>query len=373
MISFEPTQEEGALQEVAHRFAIGHIRPAARACEEAGGITEELLEAYLEIGLAGLGCPESCGGAALGARAEVLVEEELAWGDAGISAAWPRLSVVASALAPLSESVRERWLAPLLADRSRQAIASLSEASRAELWAFAGEAAADPEIVISGIKGTVFGAERAGVLLSPCALAGEPALVLIPAASAGLTMTSETHTLGLRAAAVASIRLDHVSVPRDHVLAVGQIALAAIRNGVEHDLLLWAARMVGIGRAAFEYASHYATQRTAFGKPIAEHQAVAFMVADMGIRVDCARNLLWQAAWATDSAAAEAGQLACSATVFAAEAAIETTNDAVQALGGHGYVQDHPVEKWMRDARAAANVAMEEVAFLRRIAAEFSA
>lgn len=362
MISFEPTEEEVALREVARRFALDRIRPAARACEEAGTISDDLLQTYHEIGLAALGWSDHSSGSGLGARAEVLAEEELAWGDAGISAGLPRLSVVASAFTLLGESVRDRWLAPLWA--SRQTVSLLLQG---ESCAVACESEDATGVAIRGIQGVVLGSKHTWAFLLPCALGHELALLLIPAAGPGLGVTPQTNTLGLCAAAFAQVRGDHVLLPWDHVLAFGRPAAAALCSAVERDLLLWTARLVGIGRAAFEYASRYSMRRTTFGRPIAEHQAVAFMVADMGIRVDCSRNLLWQAAWAADSTAGDRSKLARSAATFAAEAAIDTTNDAVQTLGGHGYVRDHPVEKWMRDARAAGNIVAEELALLERI------
>ncbi len=111
-----------------------------------------------------------------------------------------------------------------------------------------------------------------------------------------------------------------------------------------------AARAVGLAGAAFEYARSYAEERIAFGKPIGHFQAVAFLVADMATAVDAARWLLWKAAWTVDQKQPATGELAA-AQAQALEAAFFCANSAVQVLGGAGYVQDHPVEKWMRDAK----------------------
>ena len=373
MISFEPGEEETALRDVAHRFAAGQMRPLARACEDREAVGENLLHAFREIGLALLGCPESCGGVALGARAQILVEEELAWGDAGICAGLPRPSVVASVLDGLAHTEQRRWLAPLLADHTRYACAALIEASPDAPWGIGSTASEDGTVVdISGWKDFVLGVDRSEWMLLSCVLAGEPALVAIPVTTTGLNVLRHAHPLGLRAASPTTVSFDHARVPREQVLATGQQAAKAISHGATHDLLLWTARALGTARAAFEYAARYATERSTFGKPIAEHQAVAFLIADMNIRVDAARTLLWQAAWGIDTKSLEATDILCSAALFAADVATEVTSDAVQTLGGHGYVQDHPVEQWMRDARSVANVAIETASFLRRINARLS-
>ncbi|HZV03379.1 MAG TPA: acyl-CoA dehydrogenase family protein, partial [Planctomycetota bacterium] len=117
--------------------------------------------------------------------------------------------------------------------------------------------------------------------------------------------------------------------------------------------ILDAARLVGCCRAASEYANKYATERKAFGKPLYEHQALAFMMADMATKIDACRWLVWRAAWRLDQegGADQALAEAAVATKHAIDLSVEVTSDAVQVLGGHGYIQDHPVEKWMRDAR----------------------
>jgi alkylation response protein AidB-like acyl-CoA dehydrogenase len=368
MISFEPTEEEVALQDVARRFALERIRPLARACEERAGVAEELQRDYWDIGLGQLGSPESCGGIALGMRAEVLVEEELAWGDPGICVGLSRPSTLAAALGGVGDGVRQRWLPPLLADRTHRAASALVDSAAAPSGGTSCRAREHTEgVEITGRKDLVFGVERAEWVLLSCVLTDQFALALVPVTTPGVAVSMQEHQLGLRAAPAATVSLDHARLPRDQLLTMGQPAAIAIVRGAVHDLLLWTARAVGTARAAFEYAARYAMQRTTFGKPIAEHQAVAFMVANMGIQVDAARNLLWQAAWAVDKDSPEAVEPVCSAALYAAEAAVLTTSDAVQVLGGHGYIQDHPVELWMRDARCIATVSVEGTAFLRRV------
>jgi alkylation response protein AidB-like acyl-CoA dehydrogenase len=174
--------------------------------------------------------------------------------------------------------------------------------------------------------------------------------------------------LGLRAAPLSIVSFEETNVSHDDVLAKGESARVALTHGLERELLLLTARSVGTARAAFDYAAQYATERNTFGRAIADHQAIAFMVADMGIRVDAASALLWNAAWAVGADHASRPSAVISAGRFAADHVGSLTSDAVQILGGHGYIQDHPVEKWMRDARTLANYAasvMNDLAGLR--------
>jgi acyl-CoA dehydrogenase len=117
------------------------------------------------------------------------------------------------------------------------------------------------------------------------------------------------------------------------------------------------ARLVGLSRAAIDYAVAYGAERVTFGKRLAEHQVMAFMAADMGTAIDAGRCLLWHAAYVLDTAGPQVSELLVrSAASFVAESAVRVTTHAVQMLGGHGYVENHPVEKWLRDARTMANV-----------------
>jgi len=369
MISFEPTEDELALQQTVHRFAAERIRPALRECEEANGVTEELTRAFWEIGLAQMTCPSPVGGAGLGWRTAVLAEEELAWGDPGISVALPRPGFTGEALAALGEDVQRRWLAPLVADPPQIASAAVFEGgSSADGGSACQVSPRNGGIVVSGTKHDVAAADRADWILVTGRLGGELALLALPRDTPGIGFVPAPLRLGLRAARYGRLSLQECRASNEAVLARGDAAGAALSRALKCELVMWAARAVGTARAAFEYAARYATERRAFGRAIAEHQAVAFMVADMGIQVDAARTLVWQAASAVDTQAPDTAGLASSAADFATDAALKVTNDAVQVLGGHGYIQDHPVEKWMRDARALANIAQRVVGTLRTLA-----
>jgi alkylation response protein AidB-like acyl-CoA dehydrogenase len=349
MISFELSPEEAELQRSTHRFAEEQMRPLARRCEEDGGVAQTLVDTFWDLGLAQLGLPERLGGIEVGIGTAVVVEEELAWGDAGITVGMRRPGCTGAILATLPSSPAD-VLSTLLRDRDGSATLLAADADEPVVAREDGDG-----IVVNGTTALVPGCNHATSLLVSCRLAGDRALILLPLRTAGADVALESHQLGLRAAPLGAATLVNCHLSRDHVIATGGAARAAMLHGLERASVLATAGLVGTARAAFEYAAQYAVQRTTFGRPIAEHQAVAFMIADCGIRVDAARALLWHAAWAIDAGAEDRAAAVATAAAFAIEHVVAVTSDAVQILGGHGYIQDHPVEKWMRDARTLAN------------------
>lgn len=351
MISLELSPEETELQRSTHRFAADHLRPLARRCDEDGDLPSSLVETFTNLGLADIGYPESWGGSDLGTGAVVVVEEELAWGDAGVATGVPRAGAAGAMLASLSQppSAGAHNVAAL---RDRRASFPLL-ASTVIIGT-------DDRTGSLRLSGTIvaLALHRADAVLVACRLENEVALVWLPLPAAGITVEVDSHQLGLRAAPLCTVTLDTTRIAGDQVVARGSAAISVLQWGLAREILLISARCVGTARAAFEYAAQYATQRTTFGRAIADHQAIAFMVADMGIRVDAARGLLWNAAWEIDrpqDTRFQARDIVSAAATFAAEHVVGVASDAVQILGGHGYIQDHPLEKWMRDARTLAN------------------
>jgi alkylation response protein AidB-like acyl-CoA dehydrogenase len=156
--------------------------------------------------------------------------------------------------------------------------------------------------------------------------------------------------MGIRASHTGDVILENVRVPRENLLGEENMAFFGAMKMLEYSRPAVAAAAVGVARAAFEYALEYAKQRVQFGKPIIQNQAISFMLADMKTKIDAARLLTWRAADLADrgeSCAVEGSM----AKAFAAEVAMEVTTNAVQILGGYGYMRDYPVEKWMRDAK----------------------
>ena len=170
---------------------------------------------------------------------------------------------------------------------------------------------------------------------------------IVPSATPGLTVVEREKNMGLKALATYELTLDDCRIPHTAQLA-GNLAPLLNRSRVALTSLA-----VGVARAAFEYARDYAKERRAFGAAIAQKQAIAFMLAEMAIEIEATRLLAWEAAWKIDRGE-DATREACLAKNYAANMALKVTDNAVQILGGHGYIRDHLVELWLRNGRGFA-------------------
>ena len=367
-ISFELGEELQAVVEAVHAFAEGRLRPHLREFEAAGGLPAELEAECHELGLTTLALPEALGGNdLLDLRAAVLCSEELAWGDLGAAVAIPGPRTAAALVVELaSQEQAARLLAPFTAPDggSRRGAAALVEGPFGlDPTTIQTTARRDGDAwVLDGTKRYVQGAGQAELTLVLARDTGSSApdpwdrlgLFAVEGRPAGLSAGERHRMLGLGTARFADLTLAGVRVPAANRLGAGAPGEVgrALHRAVARKKLLDAARLVGCCRAASEYAFKYATERKAFGVYLHEHQGLAFMMADMATRTDGIRTLVWQAAWALDAGQKDEGaRLAFQAFRQAADLAVLVTTDAVQVLGGHGYLHDHPVEKWMRDAR----------------------
>jgi alkylation response protein AidB-like acyl-CoA dehydrogenase len=326
MFDFEYGEELELIVATARSFATDALLPKLRDHESARGVEDEVARAYQEIGLAGLELPESLGGANLGAVARVLVNEELAAGDAGAAVA---LDPLGAALYPLlelgGEAALEELVAPLLEQPHARAVLVCECDAAFEIG--------------DRVSGTV-----------PWVPADRVDLVVILRAEGALAVREGIRLQplpgsGLRAAGAGELRLDAAPI-----LAQWQDAAGAARAWARARLHQ-ASLLLGVMRQAAEFSRRYALERQAFGRPIAHHQGLAFLITDMRAAVDTARLLVHEAAWRVDS------RLDCTAEAAVAYAeAIDAASfvgpNGVQILGGHGFMQDYPVEKYMREARA---------------------
>jgi alkylation response protein AidB-like acyl-CoA dehydrogenase len=327
MIDLDLDPELELLRETARHFGAERLRPRERELEAARGVDAATRKAFDEIGLAAVEWPESLGGAGLGALARALMLEELGAADPGAALA---LDPLGPAFYPLAELGEE---------------AALLEIAK-PLLARAGARAA---LVWNGGRSVELRAGRAHGVVPWVPAERVDLVVLLDADSAAVIdegiEAAPLRGAGLRAAGASELRLEGAPVRRWWVDPRGaRRALARARHYV-------ASLLVGAMRAAAEFSRDYALQRVAFGRPIAHHQALAFLIADLATAVESTRLLVHEAAVALD--AGEGAEALCAAAFAeAAEQAMFVTPNAVQILGGHGFMQDYPVEKWMREARA---------------------
>jgi acyl-CoA dehydrogenase len=352
MYGFAPTDEQQMLVEAIHRYAKDDLRTAAHEAEEHKILPPNLVKKGWELGLLQASVPGAYGG--FGVRSAVtgvLAAEELAWGDlsGALAAMTPSLFVMPILLAGSAEQKQE-WIPPAIeSDWAARTAALIEPSFDFDPSALKVIAAADGEdFVLNGLKTYVPYAAEAQAMIVFTALDGATKGLIVPRASEGLTVSDRIKLMSLNALPLYDIHLDGVRVPRSNLLD-GDFAPVLASMQVTN-----AALGVGVARAAFEYSRDYAKEREAFGVKIAQKQAIAFTLAEMVTEIESSRLLTWEAAWKLDAGKEDAFVAAYLANTAAADMAMMVTDRAVQILGGHGYIRDHPVEMWMRNGRGFA-------------------
>ena len=352
-ISFRPTPEQRELQALAHEFAERELRPLAAEWDEREDFPPELLAAAARAGLTSYLVPREYGGGGVDHVSAALVAEELSWGCAGLAAT---LQATMFPVRPLllvgTEEQRERWLPRLASDEGcLAAIAFTEPGAGSDVAAIQATARRDGDVyVLDGEKIYVTNGGIADVTIVFAKVDGAITAFVLERGDPGVEAGRKERKLGLRASYTGSIVLDGARIPLDRRLGEDGDGFRIAMDFFLHSRPGVAAAAVGVARAAFEHASAYARERRAFGKPLLAKQAIAFKLADMAMEIEAARLLVWRACEALD-AGEDAGLLGSFAKAFAADAAMRATTDAVQVLGGAGVMRDHPVEKWMRDAK----------------------
>lgn len=356
MYSFEPSDEQKMLVDTIQRYSGNDLRPAAHEADEAGQLPERLIEKGWELGILQASIPEAYGGfGEHSAVTGVLAAEELAWGDlAGAMAVLaPGLFALPILLAG-SQSQKEHYLPTVIEAEWKPYTAAMIEPrfdfDPKDLATEAREKGGSYEL--NGEKVYVPFADRAEAMIVYARLDGFTQGFIVPGKIEGLRIGERQPLMGIKALPVYRVSLDKVRIPKENRLGGPQ--------GHAVDPILDATRVavaslgVGLSRAAFEYARDYAKEREAFGVKIAQKQAIAFMLAEMATEIEAIRLLTWEAAWMIDKNLAEAGKTAYLAHTGSADMAMMVTDRAVQILGGHGYIREHPVEMWMRCGRGIA-------------------
>jgi len=348
-----PTEDEQLLVDVVTELAEEVLRPAAAEADEACAAPEAVLKAGLDVGLPILGVPESLGGVAeeRTAVAGVLVAEALAHGDLGLAVASLAPGSVATALGLWGTEAQQRTYLPAFTDDGVPA-AALALAEPTVLFdALAPTTVAERTedgFVLNGVKSAVPRGAEAELFVVGAALEGRPALFLIESSTSGLEVVAEPG-MGVRAAGLTRLELTDVRVPADAVL--GETDGSTYAECVRLSRLAWCALAVGVGQAVLDYVTPYVKEREAFGEPVAHRQSVAFMVANIAIELQAMRLLTWKAA-SRAAAGKDVAREVALARRLCAEKGMQIGLDGVQLLGGHGFVKEHPVERWYRDLRA---------------------
>ena len=358
MISFGPTEEQAVAREAMREFATSAMRPVAREADEAGEVPAAFLEQAWQLGLTSTQIPEAFGGGGepRSPVTQALVLEELAFGDASLALAAVAPSLFVAPLLEFGTDAQQRAYLPLFGG-ARYHAASLALVEPGPAFDPIGiRTAAERKgegWVLSGAKGFVPMADRSSHFLVLARTNGGDGLdgvqaFIVPRDAAGLRISAPEKKLGLKALPTASLDFERVELPADSRL--GGDAGCDARRIVDLSRAALGAVLVGLSRAVLEYAVPYAKEREAFDEAIARKQAIAFCLADMRIEVDAMRWLVWKAASRLEQRA-DASREAHLARIYAARQAMKIADDGVQVLGGHGFIREHPVEMWYRNAR----------------------
>ena len=353
MISFELTDEQRELKRLAREFAERELRPIAAEWDEREEFPPDLLAKAARVGLTSYAIPEAHGGGGADAVTSSLIAEELAWGCAALAGT---IQATMFPVRPLlgfgTDAQRARYL-PFLAreEGTLGAIAFTEAHAGTDLASIRADARRDGgEYVLHGEKVYVTNGGIADVTVVFAKLDGAITAFAVERDDPGVHAGRKERKLGLRASYTGSLVLDGARIPADRLIGAEGQGFEIALDFFQASRPQVAAAAVGVARAAFEAATEYAREREAFGRPILDRQGVSFKLADMAIAIEAARLLVWRACAAVD-AGEDAGLLGSYAKAFAADTAMHVATDAVQVLGGAGVMRDHPVEKWLRDAK----------------------
>jgi alkylation response protein AidB-like acyl-CoA dehydrogenase len=357
---FDLTDEQREIRDVCRDFAAREIRPIALEVDEAD--TEMPWDVWYKaagLGLTSFMLPSEYGGAGLtDCLTGCIVQEELCFGCSGIGNLITSGGFFAEPILVLgSEEQKRRWIEPLAGDRPPLgALATTEPASGSDAASIQTVAERKGEgYVLRGQKTWISNGGLAEyyvvfATIAPGTGARGVTAFVVERGDGGVTFGPPMKKMGQRAILNAEMFLEDVEVPADRRLGEEGEGFSGLMQTFDRSRITLGAAATGLARAALEYAVEYAKTREQFGKPIGEHQAVAFRLADMATRVDAARLLVWRAARLVD-AGQEVAKEAAMAKLFASETAMWCTWAAVQTLGGWGYSREYPVEKWMRDAK----------------------
>ena len=357
MIDFSLTEEQEALRDLVREFASAEIVPLAPTLDEEQRHSPEIVEKYFEIGFLHYAVPEEFGGAGLGTLEGCLFSEELGAACGGIACVLGGNTLGLTPLFLAGSHELKSELLPSHTQGPKLAAFCLTEAGAgSDAGAMRSSARLDgDEYVINGTKSFITNGSVAS-LYSVFAME-DPELgnkgfsaFMVPTDTPGITIGKKENKMGQRTADTREITFQDVRIPARYRLGKGFDGFKIAMMTLDESRATVGAAAVGIARAALEAATQYATERVQFGKPIAGHQAIQFMLADMAMKVNAGRLLCWQAAWLKDTGQRNTMESAM-AKCFTGDMAMEVTTNAVQVLGGYGYMKDYPVEKYMRDAK----------------------
>ncbi len=361
--AFALSEEHEALRESVRQLADDKIAPYAAEVDEKARFPQEALDALVKADLQAVHIPEAYGGAGADAIATAIVIEEVARACASSSLipAVNKLGTVPLLLAA-SEEVKQRYLTPVARGEGMFSYALSEPEAGSDAAAMRTRAVRDGDSYV--LNGTKRWITNAGVstfytvmaVTDPQAGARGISAFVVEKDDPGFSFGAPERKLGIKGSPTRELYFDNTRIPADRMIGEEGTGFRTALATLDHTRITIAAQALGIAQGALDYAAGYVRERKQFGKAIAEFQGIQFMLADMAMKVEAARQLTYAAAARSERAmeGAKVSDLtfvSSACKCFASDVAMEVTTDAVQLLGGYGYVHDYPVERMMRDAK----------------------
>ncbi|MFG2451471.1 acyl-CoA dehydrogenase family protein [Streptomyces sp. NPDC048512] len=360
---YRPSEEHDMLRDAIRSLAEAKIAPFAAAVDEEARFPQEALDALVANDLHAVHVPEEYGGAGADALATVIVIEEVARVCAS-SSLIPAVNKLGSLPVILSgsEDLKKKYLGPLAKGDGMFSYCLSEPDAGSDAAGMKTKAVRDGDFwVLNGVKRWI---TNAGVseyytvmaVTDPTKRSKGISAFVVEKSDEGVSFGAPERKLGIKGSPTREVYLDNVRIPADRMIGEEGTGFATAMKTLDHTRITIAAQALGIAQGALDYAKGYVQERKQFGKPIADFQGIQFMLADMAMKIEAARQLTYAAAATSERVAAGGGEKGltfqgAAAKCFASDVAMEVTTDAVQLLGGYGYTRDYPVERMMRDAK----------------------
>ncbi|WP_155056211.1 acyl-CoA dehydrogenase [Streptomyces blattellae] len=355
---YRPAEEHDMLRDAIRSLAEAKIAPYAAAVDEEARFPQEALDALVANDLHAVHVPESYGGAGADALATVIVIEEVARVCAS-SSLIPAVNKLGSLPVILSgsEELKKKYMTPLAKGDGMFSYCLSEPDAGSDAAGMKTKAVRDGDhYVLNGVKRWITNAGESEyytvmAVTDPTKRSKGISAFVVEKSDEGVSFGAPEKKLGIKGSPTREVYLDNVRIPADRMIGEEGTGFATAMKTLDHTRITIAAQALGIAQGALDYAKGYVRERKQFGKPIADFQGIQFMLADMAMKIEAARQLTYAAAAKSERGDSDLTFQGAAAKCFASDVAMEVTTDAVQLLGGYGYTRDYPVERMMRDAK----------------------
>ncbi len=357
MIDFSLSEEQEQLRALAREFTEKEIVPRAAHHDATGEYPKEICRKAWELGLMSTHIPEAYGGPGLGVLDGCIIAEEIAAGCTGIGTAMEANTLAEGpVIVGGSEEQKKRILTPMVETFRLAAYCVTEPEAGSDVLGIKSVARkVGDDYVLNGSKMWITNGNVADwyfviAYTDPAKRHKGMSAFYVPRDADGIEVGKKEQNMGQRASDTRAVTFNDVKVPKEDLLGKEGQGWMLAMTAFDHSRPVVSAAAVGLARSAMTHAVRYAKERSAFGVPIARHQAIAFMIADMAMKIEAARLLVWKSAWRIDRGERNTKEAAF-AKAFGADTAMEVALNAVQVFGGYGFSREYPVEKLMRDAK----------------------